>query len=215
MSQQTPQSTAPKAAPAAPIQPVASEPKKLKGAPAAVFIPTLTSMLVLTLLAWDVGGAFSTAFVPTFTDVALPLDQTDTLAVVIGTAFPMCPQLLFGPSANFAVGVDCVQRSMQAYVLLCADDIDLLSSIYVFLCFFRSIAIAAWLTHFLEGLLCGLIAYCHSLPPLPWFFDALLVGAGATSALLAQLKIASPSAVVPAALAAFAVIATFVFRVMF
>jgi hypothetical protein len=84
-----------------------------------------------------------------------------------------------------------------------------------FLVFFHSIAIAAWLTHFLEGLLCGLIAHLHSLPPLPWFFDALLVGAGATSPLFAQLKIASPSAVVPAALAACAVIATFGFSVMF
>jgi hypothetical protein len=122
MSEQTPQSPAPPkaASVAAPAPPAVTGPKKLKGAPAAVFIPTLTSMLVLTLLAWDVGGAFSTAFVPTFTDVALSLDQTDTLATVIGTAFPMCPQLLFGPSANFAVGVDCVQRSMQAYVLLCA-----------------------------------------------------------------------------------------------
>ena len=79
----------------------------------------------------------------------------------------------------------------------------------------RSIVGAAWLTHFLEGVLCFIVARAHGLPGLPVLVDATMVGAGATTLLFKKLRIAPPALVGPLCIGSFAAIAYAGFQLYF
>ena len=78
-----------------------------------------------------------------------------------------------------------------------------------------SLAGSAWLTHVLEGIVCFIVAYRAGIPAFPWFVDASLVGAGATSILFDKLRIAKANVVTPVCIGSFALIALTAFNLLF